>query len=88
MKAYKWDFKTKHYNDYKVPPLATVYEQNMSKIIQCASCRNALKVGNGYTSRQIHNALGFGYIVCGDCYKKEWQEAEAADQEEARNERA
>lgn len=82
MKACKWDFKTKQYSKYTLPPLASTYEPDMNKAIQCASCGKALKVGNGYTSRQIHNAVGFGYIVCEDCYKKEWQEADAANKEE------
>lgn len=30
---------------------------------------------DGYTSKQIHTELGFGYAVCEQCYEKEWREA-------------
>lgn len=30
--------------------------------------------GEGYTSRLIHNDLGFGYAVCPRCYEAEFRE--------------
>lgn len=84
MLAFKWDFKTKKYSDYTLPPQASCYEADMGRIIQCASCGKFLEYCNGYTSRQICYYPGLGYIVCADCYKKEWQE-EAANQEEDQN---
>ena len=88
MRAFKLDLKTKKCSTYTPPPLASCYETDMERVIQCASCGRPLEYGKGYTSRQIHTRLGFGYIVCGDCYKKEWQGAEAADQEEVQNAKA
>lgn len=82
MEAFKWDFKTKKYTDYTLPPQASCYEADMGRVIQCASCGKFLEYDDGYTSRQIHTRTGFGYIVCEGCYKKEWQEAGAASREE------
>ena len=87
MSAFKWDFNTKKYADYTPPPQASCYEADMGRVIQCASCGKFLEFGQGYTSRQIHTHLGFGYIVCPDCYLKEWQE-DAASQEEAQHEKS
>lgn len=67
----KWNFKTKKYEDYKLPKNATLIEMDLNKVIACASCGEALIYGLSYTSRQIHNHLGLGYCVCGKCYKKE-----------------
>lgn len=33
-----------------------------------------LAFGEGYTSRLIHNDLGFGYAVCPRCYEAEFRE--------------
>lgn len=36
--------------------------------------RRMLAFGESYTSRLIHNELGFGYAVCPRCYESEFRE--------------
>lgn len=74
MKALKWNYKTKKYDDYDLPKGACLYSDDMDKEIACARCGQRMLFGDGYTSRQIHTKHGFGYAVCGRCYDKEWQE--------------
>lgn len=40
----------------------------------CAECGCELAFGESYTSRLIHNDLGFGYAVCPRCYEAEFRE--------------
>lgn len=75
MKAKKWDFKTKEYYDYELPEHACLFSDDMIKVIACAECGRKMLFGDGYTSKQIHTELGFGYAVCEQCYEKEWREA-------------
>lgn len=75
-KAQKWSFKTKEYTECKIPPRASLYEIDMDKMIQCAACGKEISYGAGFTSRQIHTHGGLGYIVCDECYQKEWKEWE------------
>lgn len=37
-------------------------------------CGCELAFGESYTSRLIHNDLGFGYAVCPRCYEAEFRE--------------
>lgn len=77
MMAKKWDYKTKTYEDYELPEDAKILA-DMDEVIPCAQCKRPHMYGDMYTSRQIHNALGFGYGVCEMCYQEEWkQELEA-----------
>lgn len=73
---FKWNFKKHVYEPYSVPeewntPLHT---NDLNQIVNCAQCGKEIKFGDTYTSRQIHNAAGFGYPVCGECYEKERNE--------------
>lgn len=43
-------------------------------MIDCAECGCELAFGESYTSRLIHNELGFGYAVCARCYEAEFRE--------------
>lgn len=71
MKAQKWDFENKKYNDYETPKLASMYETDMSMIIECAECGKPALFGKCYTSRAIHNQHGMAYSVCLNCYQEE-----------------
>lgn len=74
-KAIKWNFKTKKYEPCELPDGATSsawYE--MDKVITCAECEKKMLYGDGYTSRKIHTTNGMGYIVCEQCYDKEYKE--------------
>lgn len=51
--------------------LMDVWEIKLGQEISCASCGKRVKAGNTFTSLEIHNDLGLGYLVCEQCYSKE-----------------
>lgn len=75
----KWNYKTKEYEEYTVPDSWKVklFSVDMEEKINCASCGKSMKLGDGYTSRTIHDRHGFGYAVCEDCHSKEFEEEKA-----------
>ena len=71
-KALKWNVKTNDYDIYRLPFKASAYESDLHTIVACARCEKELSYGDAYTSRQIHTEMGFGYMVCRECNKQEW----------------
>lgn len=69
----RWDFKEKVYKPYQVPQEATIFENDHSKMVKCASCQQPLIYGLSYCSKQIQQG-GFGYAICSECYDREWTE--------------
>lgn len=77
MKAGKWNYKKRKYDDYNLPEgacLCSLSSDDMDKEIACAQCGQRMLSGDGYMSRQIHAKNAFGYLVCERCYDKERQE--------------
>ena len=74
MKLQKWSYQKHKYSDYEIPDSwkCPIYSDNMDQVINCTSCGKLLRYGNCYTSLEIHNRHGFGYPVCQECYKEEW----------------
>lgn len=75
MKINKWNFLTKEYDQVEIPNNRNIslYSNDMNQIIQCVNCGKEIRFGDSYTSRQYHSEMGFGYCVCDQCYKKEWE---------------
>lgn len=69
--AARWNWDKKCYNYCSVPELATKYTENLESIIQCANCEKYIKAGDTYTSKEIHDLVGFGWLVCPVCYERE-----------------
>ena len=71
--AQKWDYKGREYRPYKIPDdwFCVLDHPDLNAVINCASCGRPLPFGDGYTSRSIHNAAGFGYAVCEECMIRE-----------------
>lgn len=69
MKVGKWNGKS--YDEYELPTGARLYGEDMDEIITCAGCEKQIKLGDGYTSLEIHTKMGFGFIVCDACYQQE-----------------
>ena len=74
--AEKWNYKTHEYEPYKVPAGATLCAEDMSTVIACARCGRKITFGKSYVSLTIHNRIGLGYMVCGDCLEEEFCERE------------
>lgn len=76
----KWDPSKRKYEPYQPPAdNVSLYETDMDKVISCAGCGKQITFGEGYSSLQIHNAMGMGYSVCESCHdaelkKKLWYE--------------
>lgn len=71
----KWNPAKRMYELYEAPSgYITLFETDMDKPINCASCGKQITFGEGYSSMQIHNAVGMGYSVCADCHDAEIKE--------------
>lgn len=84
--AKKWNRKTHKYEDYELPENATLYTADLWSTIACASCGKPVRAADTFTSLEIHTDLGFGYMVCEDCYDKEWLNAYYREQRRKRKE--
>lgn len=71
--AYKYNFEKNKSELYELPAGATKYEDEMRKIVPCACCWKPIHYGDSYTSATILDGVGFGYMICGECYEKEWE---------------
>ena len=71
----KWNYQTHKYDDYFVPDdkILKTYSNDMNEIVNCCQCLKEIKYGDSYTSKEVHTPIGFGYAVCEDCYKQEWE---------------
>lgn len=69
----RWCYSTHSYEPYFVPPnwKIVLYTDNMDEPINCTSCGKPMTYGQGYTSRELHSPVGFGYPVCESCYAEE-----------------
>lgn len=69
----KWNYEKREYEKYEVPEdwKCYLYSSDMERKINCAACGREVIYAEGYTSFEIHNQMGFGYIVCDECYEKE-----------------
>ena len=73
----KWDYPSHSYFSIPItsrePLNIKTYSEDMNEIVNCAQCLKEIKIGDSYTSKEIHTDLGFGFAVCEDCYEKEWE---------------
>lgn len=72
-RAIRWVPARSEYRDWHVPDGASVSAADFSTAVECAECGCWLAFGESYTSRLIHNDLGFGYAVCPRCYEAEFR---------------
>ena len=75
MELRKWNYKTHEYDPIEVPDEWNIplYTDDMEEIVNCPHCGKELPYGETYTSKEIHNWVGFGYGVCEECYEEEWK---------------
>lgn len=69
--ARRWNYERRQYEPCSLPNMAIKYTENFESIIQCANCEKHIKAGDTYTSKEIHDLYGFGYLVCPKCYELE-----------------
>lgn len=69
----RWNYQTKQYDPYTPPAewVLVIYSEDMDLTINCANCGTPMPFGRGYTSRELHTHVGFGYPVCATCYTAE-----------------
>lgn len=70
----KWNYKIHSYENYSVSKdwRCLTYCDNLEEKINCASCGKIKKYGDMYTSKEIHDNIGFGYAICEKCNEIEW----------------
>ena len=78
-RATRWVPELGEYEDCRVPDGASTYEYDLSSEVACAICGEPVEFGKSYTSRFIHNDLGFGYAVCPRCYGAEIERTRRGD---------
>lgn len=54
---------------YQVPKGAKLFTDNLDEIIACADCGKKIRAADTFTSRTILTDLGFGFMVCPQCYE-------------------
>ena len=72
----QWNYATKSYDPYILPVPDGKYilvTDDMDLPINCMSCGKEMTFGVGYTSKELHTQVGFGYPVCEQCYEKEYE---------------
>lgn len=68
----KWNYELHKYEPFESPAeVLKIYSEDMGERCDCANCGKIMTYGDGYTSRSIHNTVGFGFPVCSDCYEVE-----------------
>ena len=75
MTVYKWDFVLREYDEIQkdVSESPTICF-DMEKIVRCINCGREVAYGNCFTSLRWHTEHGFGYPVCEECHRVEWEE--------------
>lgn len=68
MKAKRWNYEAKKYDDYELPAGSSTTTDGVTV---CACCGKTVSVTNAYSSKEIHNSHGYSYPVCVDCFDVE-----------------
>lgn len=73
MELQRWNYGDKKYYAFNIPDNWNVkmLTEDMEEMVNCPNCGLLLPFKHTYTSKEIHNSMGFGYWVCGKCYKEE-----------------
>lgn len=80
----KWNYDTHKYEPFESPAkVMSLYSEDMDEPVNCANCGRRMTYGDCYTSQTIHNKVGFGYPVCGDCYAIETADRKAHNEKMA-----
>jgi len=69
----KWNYETKKYDPHFLPKTCILYSSDLEKETTCAQCGEVFKIGECYTSKEIHNHYGLGFPVDKKCYDEEWE---------------
>lgn len=72
-KCLKWDYDKQDYYLASISENCILHSNNKHDKTQCANCNKWLEIGDSFTSHQYQTGLGFGYPICEECYKKEWE---------------
>ena len=68
MELRKWNYFSRKYDDYTVPDTWNVtLDAPENRIYSCAGCGSAISAETAYTSLEIHDSIGLGYLVCEEC---------------------
>ena len=71
MKANRWDFERREYDEVDIPGKCCSYSSDMDRRVACPGCGGEFRYGEMFASRRFHTGVGFGYAVCEACYSQE-----------------
>lgn len=71
----RWDYTLHEYQLFPIPSAwnVVITGEDMEEIINCPTCGKEFKLGDSYTSLEVHTSVGFGFCVCQECYDEEWE---------------
>lgn len=80
----KWNYEKHVYEPYAVPDdwKVSKYEDNLNAVVNCCQCGRKVIVDDTFSSHEIHDDLGLGFMVCSDCHDKEWKRRKKYKREE------
>jgi hypothetical protein len=67
----KLNLDTGEYEPYELPKGSIKICTIMGLEVTCADCGKPVPYGNAFTSKRIFGYIGYGYAICGECYRKE-----------------
>jgi hypothetical protein len=72
----RWSFSRHVYDPVDLPDTwHVVLSSGPDELVNCPECGTEFNgYFDGYTSFRWHTVVGFGYTVCPDCYKDEFNE--------------
>lgn len=75
---YKYNHTIRRYYMVTIPGEWKIsqYENDMNTVVNCVSCGKEIRFGDGYISRRYHDAMGFGFCECADCYDRYFRESD------------
>ncbi len=81
MKARRWDFARREYDEVEIADTCSTYKDDFESEVTCPGCGRALPFGHTFTSFMYHDRVGFGYGVCEACHDREFLDRLCASRE-------
>lgn len=73
---YRWNYNKHEYDKvvyFETYNFKAAFTDDYDEVINCPGCLKYLTVAQCYISLEYHTEHGFGYGVCPQCYKQEWE---------------
>ena len=72
MKLRKWNYDKHVYEEHEVTDgWDCKWIINSKEVCNCCKCGKEVTLATSFSSLEVHNKVGFGYLVCEKCYQEE-----------------